>query len=52
MGKFLKKRENTETSRDNKFKSLLSNLQTTVVNITSNVEQPPGEKRIKAEKRF
>ena len=29
----------------------MSNLHTTAVNITSNVEQPPGEKRIEAEKR-
>ena len=33
------------------LKAPLSNLQTTAVSITLNVEQPPGEKRIEGEKR-
>ena len=32
------------------LKAPLSNLQTTAVSITLNVEQPPGEKRIEGEK--
>ena len=33
------------------LKAPWSNLQTTVINITSNIDQPPDEKRIEAEKR-
>ena len=51
MEKFFKKRANTETSRYDKFKAPLSNLQTTAINITLNIHQPRGEKRIEADKR-
>ena len=48
----LKKREQKQEQVEIiNVKAPLSNLQTTAVNITSNVEQPPVEKRIKTEKR-
>ena len=47
----LKKREQTQKQAEiTNLKAPLSNLQTTAVSITSNVEQPPGEKRIEGEK--
>ena len=49
--KFLKRKQTQEQEEIINLKVPISNLQTTAVNITSNVEQPPGEKRIKAEKR-
>ena len=53
IGKSLKREreQKTETSILINLKAPLSNLLTAAVNITSNVEQPPGEKRIEAEKR-
>ena len=49
--KFLKREQTQELVEIINLEVLLSNLKTTAVNITSNVEQPPGEKRIEAEKR-
>ena len=49
--KFKKREQTQEQVEIINLKVPLSNLQKTAVNITSNVEQPPGEKRIKAEKR-
>ena len=53
IGKSLKREreQKTETSILINLKAPLSNLLTAAVNITSNVEQPPREKRIEAEKR-
>ena len=49
--KFLKREQTQEQVEKINLKVPLSNLQKTTVNITSNIEQPPGEKRIEAEKR-
>ena len=48
----IEKREQMQKQADiTDLKAPLSNLQTTAVSITLNVEQPPGEKRIEGEKR-
>ena len=51
MAKIKKREQKQEQVEIINVKAPLSNLQTTAVNITSNVEQPPVEKRIKTEKR-
>ena len=51
MEKFKKRKQTQKPAEMTNLKAPFSNLQTTAVNIMSNVEQPTGEKRIEAEKR-
>ena len=50
VGKILKWEQTQEQVEIINLKAPLSNLQATAVNIMSTVEQPPGKKRIEAEK--